>query len=277
MALVGDIRSFKLNSLFQLITMEGKSGVLTIDDGARQAKCYFQTGKLYHCSLSKLTGASAFFELLTWDDGKFSFNDRGRIDLRTIYEPIDSLLIQGSKQLEEWQIIKIQGPFQDEIFEVSGEAPDSMTDFTMTPDYWKILRLIDGKLTCNQVAEKSGLGYLSSYRIIFDLKSAGLIRSLEYKLLDMTLIPIPSRGRSLFVPRSSIGKQAIGVETAMQDLVYRKIDSRRNLNRISGILKLDQKRISMVITQLTRQGLVSLVDKNGSMVSIDKAGIGERE
>lgn len=276
MALVGDIKSFKLNSLFQLITMEGKSGVLTIDEGMRQAKCYFQTGKLYHCSLSKLTGASAFFELLTWEEGEFSFNDRGRIDLRTVYEPIDSLLIQGSKQLEEWQVIKTQGPFPDEVFEVSNDAPDSMTEFTMNPDYWKVLRLVDGKLTCNQIAEKSGLGYLASYRIIFDMKSAGLIRSLEYKLLDMTLIPIPSRGRSLFVPRSSIEKSSIGVETAMQDLVYRKIDSRRSLSRIASLLKLDQKRISMVITQLTRQGLVTLVDKNGSMVSIDKAGVGER-
>ena len=111
MALVGDIRSFKLNSLFQLITMEGKSGVLTIEKKSRQAKCYFQTGRLYHCSLSKLKGASAFFELLTWESGNFSFNDRGRIDLRSVYEPIDSLLIQGSKQLEEWRIIKNQESF----------------------------------------------------------------------------------------------------------------------------------------------------------------------
>jgi hypothetical protein len=276
MALVGDIRSFKLNSLFQLITMEGKSGVLTIENQSRQAKCYFQTGRLYHCSLSKLKGASAFFELLTWESGSFSFNDRGRIDLRSVYEPIDSLLIQGSKQLEEWRIIKNQGPFPDEVFEVSGEIPSAMTDFSMTPDHWKILRLVDGKLTCNQLAEKSGLGYLASYRILFDLKSSELIRSLEYKLLNMTLIPIPSRGKSLFVPRGSLDDKVIGVETAMQDLVYRKIDGKRNLKRIMNILKLDQKWMSMVVTQLFRRNLISLIDSEGNMIPLDRAGIGER-
>jgi len=147
----------------------------------------------------------------------------------------------------------------------------------MTQDYWKILRLVDGKLTSLQIAEKSGLGYLSSYRIIFALRSAGLIKSLQYKLLDMTLIPMPSRGRSLFVPRTAVEKSAVGVETAMQDLVYRAVDTKSTLNQIATKLKLDQKRISMVVTQLYRQGLVSLVDTKGNIIPIDRAGVGDRQ
>ncbi len=274
MALVGDIKSFKLNSLLQLITMEGKSGVLRIDDSARQAKCYFQSGRLYHCSLAKLTGSAAFFELLTWDEGQFAFDERGRIDLRTIYEPIDSLLIQASRLLEEWRVIKSQGPFEDEVFETTEEL-DRSADIMMKPDDWKVLRLVDGKLNSKQVAEKSGLGYLSTYRILFSLKSAGIIRSLKYKLLDLTLIPKPHRGQSLFVPRDKMDKRHVGVETAMQDLVYQMVDGHTNLEKITSRLQLDQMHISVVITQLYRQGLITLVDPRGNNVPIEQAAIGE--
>ncbi|MBP6927009.1 MAG: DUF4388 domain-containing protein [Caldisericia bacterium] len=275
MALVGDIKSFKLNSLLQLITMEGKSGALRIDDGERQAKCYFQAGRLYHCSIAKLTGSAAFFELLIWEEGEFMFDERGRIDLRTIYEPIDSLLIQGSRLLEEWKVIKSQGFFEDEVFEAQDNIQEASSDFTMKPDDWKTLRLVDGKLNARQIAEKSGLGYLSTYRILFALKSAGIITSLKYKLIDLTLIPQPHRGQSLFVPKNRITSPKVGVETAMQDLVYQQIDGHNTLERITARLHLDQKRISIVITQLYRQGLISLVDAKGNNIPLEKASIGD--
>jgi len=274
MALVGDIKSFKLNSLLQLITMEGKSGVLKIDDGTRQAKCYFQTGRLYHCALAKLTGKEAFFELLTWEEGQFSFDERGRIDLRTVFEPIDSLLIQGSRLIEEWQVIKTQGPFPDDVFEITDNLGDKVVDFTMKPEHWKVLRLVDGKLNCRQVADKSGLGYLAAYRIIFALKSTGIVRSLQYKLIDLTTVPVPARGQSLFIPRDRVPGRVIGVDTAMQDLVYHQIDGHTNLEHIMNRLKLDQRHISIVVTQLYRQGLIALHNSRGTIITLDSAAIG---
>lgn len=274
MALVGDIKSFKLISLLQLITMEGKSGVLRIDDGTRQAKCYFQSGRLYHCALAKLTGSAAFYELLIWEEGEFAFDERGRIDLRTIYEPIDSLLIQGSKLLEEWNVIKAEPNFPDEIFEISSSS-QQITDFTMKPDDWKVLKMVNSKLNAKQIAEKSGLGYLNAFRILFALQSVGIIKPIKYKLLDMTLIPKPHRGQSLFIPKDIAEKKRIGVETALQDLAYRMIDGRLNLAKIRDQLAIDQKKISIVITQLYKQGYISLADHKGNNVPIEHASIGD--
>ncbi len=275
MALVGDIKSFKLHSLLQLITMEGKSGALKIDDGTRQAKCYFNHGKLYHCSLAKLTGSSAFYELLTWEEGQFTFDERGKIDLRTVYEPLDSLLIEGSKLLEEWGVIVSQDNMTLEVFEVAPQDPDSVNDYAMTPQDWKVLRLVDGRLTAKQVAEKSGLGYLSVYKILFSLKSAGIIRSLQYRMLNLQVIPIPARGRSLFVPKGEIEGRRIGVETAIQDMIFQMVDGRTTLEKIMKKLQLDQKHISQSITRLYRQGLISLIDAAGKELTLDKAAVGE--
>lgn len=91
----------------------------------------------------------------------------------------------------------------------------------------------------------------------------------------MTLIPQPHRGQSLFVPKNRIASPKVGVETAMQDLVYQQIDGRITLERITAKLNLDQKRISIVVTQLYRQGLISLVDAKGNNVPLEKASIGD--
>jgi predicted transcriptional regulator len=275
MALVGDIKSFKLHSLLQLITMEGKSGALKIDDGTRQAKCYFNHGKLYHCSLAKLTGANAFYELLTWDEGQFTFDERGKIDLRTVYEPLDSLLIEGSKLLEEWNVIVSGSNMKDEVYEVASMDPDTVCDFAMSPQDWKILRLVDGRLTAKQVAEKSGLGYLAVYKILFGLHTAGIIRSLQFRMLNLQIIPVPARGKSLFVPRESVEGARIGVETALQDMIFQMVDGRTNLERIMKKLQLDQKNISQAITRLHRQGLIGLIDVHGKELTLDKAAVGE--
>lgn len=276
MALVGDIKSFKLHSLLQLITMEGKSGALKIDDGTRQAKCYFNHGKLYHCSLAKLTGSQAFYELLIWDEGQFTFDERGKIDLRTVYEPLDSLLIEGSKLLEEWNVIVAGRNMSDEVFEVASQDPDTVSDFAMSPKDWKVLRLIDGRLSAKQVAEKSGLGYLAVYKILFDLQTAVIIRSLQFRMLNLQVIPMPARGKSLFIPKESIEGSRIGVETALQDMIYQQIDGRTNLDKIMKKLHLDHKNISQAITRLYRQGLIGLIDMHGKELTIDKAAIGEK-
>ena len=275
MALVGDIKSFKLHSLLQLITMEGKSGALKIDDGTRQAKCYFNHGKLYHCSLAKLTGAGAFYELLTWDEGQFTFDERGKIDLRTVYEPLDSLLIEGSKLLEEWNVINSSGNMREEVFEVATLDPDTVYDYAMTPQDWKILRLVDGRLNSSQIADKSGLGYLAVFKILFDLQTSGIVRSLQFKMLNLQTIPIPARGKSLFVPKESIEGSKIGVETALQDMIYQMVDGRTNLEKIMKKLHLDQKNISQAITRLYRQGLIGMIDVHGKELTLDKAAVGE--
>ena len=275
MALVGDIKSFKLHSLLQLITMEGKSGALKIDDGTRQAKCYFNHGKLYHCSLAKLTGSGAFYELLTWDEGQFTFDERGKIDLRTVYEPLDSLLIEGSKLLEEWNVVNSSGNMAEEVFEVATLDPDTVYDYAMTPQDWKILRLVDGRLNSSQIADKSGLGYLAVFKILFDLQTSGIVRSLQFKMLNLQTIPIPARGKSLFVPKESIEGSKIGVETALQDMIYQMVDGRTNLEKIMKKLQLDQKNISQAITRLYRQGLIGLIDVHGKELTLDKAAVGE--
>ncbi len=70
--LTGDLRAFSLTDIVQILSLGLKTAKVEVIRGDEKGYLYLHYGNLVHTSLGGLRGPEAFYELVTWDTGKFS-------------------------------------------------------------------------------------------------------------------------------------------------------------------------------------------------------------
>ena len=69
------------------------TGMLQLTAGARNCSLYFLFGHLFHVASDTLTGEPALQECLTWQDIRYSFDEKAKLPTEeTIARPIDQIL-----------------------------------------------------------------------------------------------------------------------------------------------------------------------------------------
>jgi hypothetical protein len=118
------------------------------------------------------------WDLFNWEDGSFRFEQSkvrrgGAIEIKLDVEP---LLLEGSRRLDEWQAIRSNIGGGGEVFRVNPDLagpPDMDMDFNT----WKILSLVNGRLTVDSIVRLSTFGKFDTYYALDSLLRAGVIAS----------------------------------------------------------------------------------------------------
>ncbi len=69
----GTIATTLLSDVLVLYARAGRTGVLDVRAPARTGSVWFEDGDLVHAACGARTGASALFEVLCWNEGRFAF------------------------------------------------------------------------------------------------------------------------------------------------------------------------------------------------------------
>lgn len=120
------------------------------------------------------------FNMLTWESGHFNFET----DLLpppeeyTIQLSAQELLLEGARRIDEWRQIENKIPPFETVLVRKGDTKD----VPLTTEEQKILELIDGSHTIDDVLKLSKFGFFGTSRVIYGLLSAGLLAEPEKKL-----------------------------------------------------------------------------------------------
>lgn len=116
----------------------------------------------------------AVYLLFTWNSGSFNFEAGVRPEREDFLVSInpESLLLEGARRVDEWELITRKIPSFDLQFRVE---PDRMTesDVTLSAAQVQILPLLDGTRDVRQVMEESGLVEFETGKALFGLITAG--------------------------------------------------------------------------------------------------------
>lgn len=97
----GALNQISLVDLLQIFNLNRKDGVLTLRRGEQSGTITLLGGLVANSRLAQLQGEKAFFRLLNWVEGSFSFTP-GRSDEETrITTPTDHLILEGLRQQDE--------------------------------------------------------------------------------------------------------------------------------------------------------------------------------
>jgi len=169
----GNLVHFKLIDVLKLLSSERKTGLLEVVKGTERGEIYLDGGKIVHATSKDGVGEEAFFKLITWLEGNFTFFPDATTDEKTIERSTLELLEQGSEYLKEWDEIKEVIPSQEIIFKLSSGGVSE--EVTLKPEEWAVLSQIDGERTVGEIAQLTGKDEYQTAKVMFNLFMKGLI------------------------------------------------------------------------------------------------------
>jgi hypothetical protein len=155
----------------------------TSGDGRRLGEILVAEGLLLQRDLNRYVRIQieeVVFELVSWSEGYFSFEEGKRGDWPTEAEtrvPTGLLLMEAARRTDEWSRIEKK---ITHLGLVPRLAPvvDTATPLDLLPAEWEVLAVIDGERTVRDLASALGRPEFEVSRTLFGLATAGLI-SLE--------------------------------------------------------------------------------------------------
>jgi hypothetical protein len=126
--------------------------------------------------------------LFTWVEGLFRFeNDLLPPDDRiNVKLDLENLIIEGSRQLREWETLQDEIPSLDLALKFTDRP---MTNLNLSVEEWRVVKYIDPKNTMKQIASAAKLNDMEIRRIIYGLIQAGLVEMVRPTTAPLQLNP----------------------------------------------------------------------------------------
>lgn len=232
MAIKGSLAEASLPEVIRLLSYSGKSGCLSVTDGANIGNIFLKEGKIIYATIRKrklrigtsllkkqLFGEEALdralrtqketkgkrigeilvemgvisrpvlerelkeqieealYEMLSWEKGYFNF-EAGFLPSsseQTTALSSEDLLLGGARLMHDWQKIEQKLPSFDTVL----SARENMQDFILTESEQKVLSLVNGANSVDQIVKGSGLTYHDACRVVYVLLAAGVVEKAE--------------------------------------------------------------------------------------------------
>jgi hypothetical protein len=142
----------------------------------------------------KIQVSEIIYNCLTWDSGEFEFADSVPLPAHAVTISIDltNLILEGARRIDDVEYFAGNLPQKNAVLRTVGD-PANQEQLNLTLEEWKILFLIDGKRTLEEVCKESSANLLEIYRLLHGLFSARLIEIVpqdELTTLDESRKPV---------------------------------------------------------------------------------------
>jgi Domain of unknown function (DUF4388) len=224
--LAGDIRQLELQNVLQSIGLCKMSGALLINNDLQEAALYFNDGEIVDATIKlgfatgsdtgDVRGDHAFLEVLTWENGSFSFDQQRKASNSSITRKSYALLMEGVMLRDYCQDLNKRGIDLESRFTVVNPAIEEEP----------LRELLKQGLPLDAARQKSVMERLSSGQPLYELlKQEPLPKAIWvpiiFNLLGLNLIkpanealkPVPVGNQDVFQWEESL------VSTFHRDLI----------------------------------------------------------
>ncbi|HEX8394704.1 MAG TPA: DUF4388 domain-containing protein [Longimicrobium sp.] len=131
----------------------------------------------------------AVYYLFTWTQGTFNFEAEQRPEEGAMLVSInpENLLLEGARRIDEWSLIEKKIPSLDLVFEVDRAKP--VADVELSDEQRKILPLVDGKRSVQELIDESGMVEFDVGKALFGLIQAGFAHPVGRRQQQVKEVP----------------------------------------------------------------------------------------
>jgi hypothetical protein len=248
----GDLAEYALPDLLMFLQGMRKHGQLIVENSITRvsAGVFFDRGEVVHAYCPPREGVQAINHLLRWEEGRFAFLKGATHRERTIEIDLHNLLLDGLRQLDEQRLIEGRLPAANTVLYVQRDC-SATEDVRLTQVEWRVLSLINGRRTLQEVIDLSGLVELDSQRLVYGLMSSGLILT-NHDDSYLSQI-IPER-----VPTADAAHTRSSPPTMLANVLVKQIDGLRDLRQIRHALGCSETELVEEFNLLKRTGWVRI-------------------
>jgi hypothetical protein len=91
----GEVAGLGLTDIIQVNATNGFSGLIRVQHGDAAGAIFFRDGDIVHAELGDKTGEEAFFDIISWQDGRFTVQTNVFTAIRTIQKSCGHLLLEA--------------------------------------------------------------------------------------------------------------------------------------------------------------------------------------
>jgi hypothetical protein len=115
--------------------------------------------------------------LFTWVEGFFHFdNDMLPPDDRiSVRLDLENLIIEGSRQLHEWEQLQDEIPSLDMALKFTDRPGTNLRNVNLSVEEWRVVSFINPRNSIKQIAAATKMNDLEIRRIVYGLLQAGLV------------------------------------------------------------------------------------------------------
>ena len=179
MSLQGNLVDFDLTDVLQLIHLGKKNGALEIETEGDRGEIYFENGKVLFAKTKTKMGEDSIHQILRWSEGKFLFSPEKHAPERKMDIPIQNLILDAAKQIDEWKRLEKLIPSVEMLVDFVEDPEVSSEEISLSPEEWKILSLITGEKSIRDIAQLAKMTEFNTAKIFYGLVSSGLVQLKE--------------------------------------------------------------------------------------------------
>ncbi|MCU1229941.1 MAG: hypothetical protein JWO97_2825 [Acidobacteria bacterium] len=131
----------------------------------------------------KVQVSEIIYDCFVWPDGAFTFVDELALPpyAVTIAVDLSNLIMEGARRIEEWEQCLQLLPDSSIVFRVVSN-PDKDEKITLSRDEWKILFLINGQRTLEELCHTAEDEPFQVYRVVYGLLANKLIEETPHDI-----------------------------------------------------------------------------------------------
>lgn len=129
------------------------------------------------------------YNLLTWDQGPFRFEDNILPGSDRILVPIDleNVIIEGARRIREIEQLTSHLPNLDMALKFPENPKEKFKGIHLSVEEWRVVSFVNPKNTIRQIAKANNMSELEIRRIVYGLEQAGLVELVRPPSADPTL------------------------------------------------------------------------------------------
>ncbi len=176
----GRLTQISLVDLLQIFQMNKRSGTLRIwrRDGTGSGSIAISEGQILDAGVplsdgGSIVGEKALYRLFSWRDGRFEFVPGPVTDVDRIGKPSRALVLEGTRQLDEWDKLRRELPSRD--LRLTLRVPRSQIPENVHPLTAEVLDCVEAYRRVGEVVDHCSFPDYQVLRVLQDLIQRGAL------------------------------------------------------------------------------------------------------
>lgn len=134
---------------------------------------------------------SVVYNLLTWGEGPFRFEDDELPHKNRILVPIDleNVIIEGSRRIREAEKLTEHLPNLDFALKFPENPKEKFKGIHLSVEEWRVVSFVNPKNSIRQIAKANNMSDVEIRRIVYGLEQAGLVELVKPPSLEPKAAP----------------------------------------------------------------------------------------
>ncbi len=138
--LAGTVDHLSLPDLLQILSMNGRDGVVYLQEGEEEGEVHFENGNVVHAWAGPVAGTKALYRLLTWKTAAFRVMPRDGISqIKSVNRQISAVVMDGMVSVDEWNRWKDLLPDLANVLRVNGEKRATLSADNVSESEFEVL------------------------------------------------------------------------------------------------------------------------------------------